>query len=148
MNLRRKSFTKNKSKKPNKKSKKKNNKIILPKSLKGGKKDNLNLLLTQKLSFNLNRDGNYEEVGLVHITEVGAISKLRDKISDFFNYFGQSGYEGSVYDVCRHNALKRLYRVLKKQGKNHKICGIVMEIDTADKDVFVHAYGTLYRRKQ
>ena len=140
LRLRNKSY-KNKKTSKNKKTRKSK------KILKGGKKDNLNLLITQKISFLPNNDNNYEPIGMVHVTEAGAISKLRDRISDFFNYFGKTGYEGSVYDVCRHGALKRLYRVIKKKGKNHKICGIELEIDTADKDIFVHAYGTLYRRK-
>ena len=139
---------KNKRTKKNKTKLSQKTKRNKPKKMKGGrKKQNINLLLSQKLFFTPNEDENYKPIGLVHVTQAGAISALRDKVSDFFNYFGKTGYETSVYDVCRHGALKKLFHVLKKRGGDTKICNIILDIDSADKDVFAHAHGTLYTRK-
>ena len=127
--------------KNNKKAKKKLSKQ------KAGRLKNLNLIITNKISFSENRDPRYKQIGLVHITEAGAISALRDKISDYFNYFGSAGYEGGVFDVCRHAALLKVAKIIKNHGSNVKVSNLNLEIDNENPDIYVHAYGTLYQKR-
>ena len=152
-----KSNKKNKSNKHNKSNKqyKKSNKQYKKsnkqynKSNIGGESNNISnsyIFSSSRLTTQENKDPNYKEVGIIHITESGAINVLRNAATDFANIFGHKGFDNVIFDQARNEALQKLYNTLTP---NQKVCSIKMDIEnlTISKLFFVHIYGTLLEKK-
>jgi hypothetical protein len=98
-----------------------------------------------QMSMEPNRDPSYTEKGIIHTTTVGAINFVRGFASDISNMFGSSGFDNTIYDKKREEALSNLLRVL---NVNQKICNLKIEIDSGVEVFFIHTYGTLYEKGQ
>ena len=100
-----------------------------------------NIITTQE-----NKDSDYKEVGIIHITESGAINILRSEATGLFNIFGSKGFDNVIYDETRNKALKKIYSQL---SNNQKICNLRMEIENISQSqlFFIHIYGTLLEKK-
>ena len=125
------------------KNKRKKNNIYTRKQ-KGGESEYIfksNNITTQE-----NKDANYKEVGIIHITESGAINILRSAATGLFNIVGSKGFENVIYDETRNKALKKIHSLL---NINQKICNLKMEIENVSQSqlFFVHIYGTLLEKK-
>ena len=99
---------------------------------------------SKKISTQQNSDSNYEEIGIVHVTESTAINVIRGAVTGFANFFGSKGFENSVYDIARNNALEKLTKQIKD---NQKISNLRMEASFDQTLVFIHLYGTLLQIK-
>ena len=93
-----------------------------------------------------NKDPNYKEIGIIHITESGAINILRSAATGLFNIVGSKGFENVIYDEIRNKALKKIHSQL---SNNQKICNLKMEIENVSQSqlFFIHIYGTLLEKK-
>jgi hypothetical protein len=132
-------YTKNK-----KNNKDKNNKNILTRKQKGG--ESSYIFKSQGLTTQENRDTNYKEIGIIHITESGAINILRSAATGLFNLVGNKGFDNKIYDETRNKALKKIYSQL---SNNQKVCNLKMEIENVSESqlFFIHIYGTLLEKK-
>ena len=113
---------------------------------KGGSDNNINNFIfpSKKISTQQNSDSNYEEIGIVHVTESTAINAIRGAVTDFANFFGSKGFENSVYDIARNSALQKLTNQITA---NQKISNLRMEASFDQSLVFIHLYGTLLQKK-
>jgi len=68
-----------------------------------GGADDDNLFLSDK--FNIDPNKKYKTVGIAHHTELAGINVLRDIGNDFANFFGQSGFDSSLYNKGRRDAI-------------------------------------------
>jgi uncharacterized protein YbjQ (UPF0145 family) len=95
-----------------------------------------------------NTDMNYREVGVVHITQVGAINFLRDIGTGVANFFGKGGFDGSIYDKTRNKAMETI--VSKINTNSQKICNLRMDVENnpQSSSFLIHLYGTLLQKKQ
>ena len=130
-----KSYKNNKNKPNLRNTNKKRNK-------KGG--SNNFIFSSKNISTQQNSDSNYEEIGIVHVTESTAINAIRGAVTGFANFFGSKGFENSVYDIARNNALQKLTVQIKE---NQKISNLRMEASFDQTLVFIHLYGTLLQIK-
>jgi hypothetical protein len=96
-----------------------------------------------KLSMEPNKDPSYTEKGIIHTTTVGAINIVRGIASGFANMFGSKGFDNTIYDQKREEALSNLQKSLKQ---NQKICNLKIEIDSGPEVFFIHTYGSLYEK--
>ena len=96
-----------------------------------------------KLSMEPNKDPSYREKGIIHTTTVGAINIVRGIASGFANMFGSKGFDNTIYDQKREEALSNLQKSLKQ---NQKICNLKIEIDSGPEVFFIHTYGSLYEK--
>ena len=103
------------------------------------------LFNTLNISMEPNKDPSYIEKGIIHTTTVGAINFVRGFASDISNMFGSSGFDNTIYDKKREEAL---FNLLKSLKVNQKICNLKMEIDSGVEVFFIHTYGTLYEKSQ
>lgn len=96
-----------------------------------------------KLSMEPNKDPSYTEKGIIHTTTVGAINIVRGIASGFANIIGSSGFDSTIYDEKRTEALTNLQKSLQP---NQKICNLKIEIDSGPEVFFIHSYGNLYEK--
>lgn len=100
---------------------------------------------SKQLSTQSNTDDEYEEVGIIHITDSAAINALREAGTGVMNFFGSKGFDNIVFDTCRNAALQKL---MEQVEPNQKVCNLRMDVDNVDpKLIFVHIYGTLLQKK-
>jgi uncharacterized protein YbjQ (UPF0145 family) len=102
---------------------------------------------TKYISVELNRDPQYEEVGIVHITTSRAVNLIRDVGTGLANLFGNSGFDNTIYDKARNEALTKLAEQI--DTTNQKVSSLRMELTTAETSslFFIHLYGTLLQKK-
>jgi hypothetical protein len=95
------------------------------------------------ISMEPNKDPSYTEKGIIHTTTVGAINIVRGFASGISNMFGSTGFDNTIYDQKREEALSNLQKSLKQ---NQKICNLKIEIDSGPEVFFIHTYGSLYEK--
>lgn len=124
-----------------KNNKKKN---IITRKQKGG--ENKYIFKSNNITTQENKDSTYKEIGIIHITESGAINILRSAATGLFNIVGSKGFENIIYDETRNKALKKIHSQL---SNNQKICNLKMEIENVSQSqlFFIHIYGTLLEKK-
>nr|UZT29022.1 hypothetical protein [Nucleocytoviricota sp.]UZT29129.1 hypothetical protein [Nucleocytoviricota sp.] len=124
-----------------KNNKKKN---IITRKQKGG--ENKYIFKSNNITTQENKDSSYKEIGIIHITESGAINILRSAATGLFNIVGSKGFENIIYDETRNKALKKIHSQL---SNNQKICNLKMEIENVSQSqlFFIHIYGTLLEKK-
>ena len=112
----------------------------------GGEDSPENFIFPSKqISTQHNDDMEYKEIGIIHITDSAAINALRNLGSGIANFFGSKGFDNTVFDTCRNDALKKLSAQI---GENQKVCNMRMDMDMANKElVFIHIYGTLLEKQ-
>ena len=112
----------------------------------GGQENTENFIFpSNQISTQSNDDAAYKEIGIIHITDSAAINALRNLGSSVANFFGSKGFDNTVFDTCRNEALKKL---AEKIGANQKVCNMRMDMDMANKElVFIHIYGTLLEKQ-
>lgn len=98
-----------------------------------------------KISMEPNKDPSYIEKGIIHTTTVGAINIVRGFASGLANIVGSSGFDNTIYDQKRDEALSNLQKSL---AANQKICNLKIEIDSGVEVFFIHSYGSLYEKGQ
>ena len=121
-------------------------------NLKGGNskstdKTDLYIYNSSNISTQQNQDINYKEVGIIHITESGAVNMLKEFATGVANIFGRKGFDNSVYDKARNVALDKIMKHINTQTQ--KICNLRMEVENnpASSLFFIHLYGTLLEKK-
>lgn len=136
--------------KNNKRNNKRNHKIknsnkIKNKTKKGGNQSNLYIFRSNQITNQQNSDNSYKEVGIIHITESGAINLIRSAATGLLNVFGSKGFDNTIYDSTRNLALNKLKSLLKS---NQKVCNLRMEIENISQSqlFFIHLYGTLLEK--
>lgn len=127
-----------------KKHRKKFSKYNLTK--KYGGEENYYIFKNDNITTQENKDPNYKEIGIIHITESGAINILRSAATGLFNIVGSKGFENKIYDETRNIALKKINKLL---NINQKICNLKMEIENVSQSqlFFIHIYATLLEKK-
>ena len=138
------------SKNKNKNKNKNNKRTLKINKLKGGAgegKPDFYIYKSSNISTQQNQDINYKEVGIIHITESGAINIVKGFATGFANMFGSKGFDNSVYDKTRNLALSKIMKQINVQTQ--KICNLRMEIENnpASSSFFIHLYGTLLEKK-
>jgi hypothetical protein len=137
------------SKHKNKKLNKHNKKTLRINKLKGGAgSSELYIYNSSNISTQQNQDINYKEVGIIHITESGAVNILKGFATGVANIFGSKGFDNSVYDKARNVALGKIMKQINTQTQ--KICNLRMDIENnpASSLFFIHLYGTLLEKKK
>lgn len=105
------------------------------------------VFLSKNITTQPNTDPNYEEAGLVHISESTGVNVVRSTITGIANFFGKKGVDNAIYDKLRNDTLQKLAHILTKNGDS-KICNLRMEFDNPMPDLlYHHAYGTLLKRR-
>jgi uncharacterized protein YbjQ (UPF0145 family) len=106
-----------------------------------------NIYLSKHLSTNPNTDPDYQEIGVVHRTEIAGINVMRSIVKKYANFVGISGMDSSVYIYLRNKILKELDRLVEK---HQKIANIRFDFETNERSysgmIMLHAYGTLYEK--
>jgi hypothetical protein len=98
---------------------------------------------TDRITVEPNKDPDYKEIGVIHVTESAAVNIGRGFFTGVANAFGSSGFDNSVYDLARNSALNSLISLI--QPNTQKICNLRMDITNSDPSLFfVHAYGTVF----
>ena len=138
------------SKNKNKNKNKNNKKTLKINNLKGGAsegKPDVYIYKSPTISTQQNQDINYKEVGIIHITESGAVNMLKEFATGVANIFGRKGFDNSVYDKARNVALDKIMKHINTQTQ--KICNLRMEVENnpASSLFFIHLYGTLLEKK-
>lgn len=97
-----------------------------------------------QITSQINADATYQEVGIVHVTESAAINAARGLVTGAANFFGAKGFDNTVFDTARNDALAKMAGQLTP---NQKVCNLRMETSSDATLVFVHLYGTLLETK-
>jgi hypothetical protein len=85
---------------------------------------------------------NYKSIGILHITESGAINAIRDIGTGFFNAFGNKGFDNVIYDDLRKNTFDKVINNLKNEQKVFNL-RLDFETNTQGTTIFLHIYGDL-----
>ena len=99
---------------------------------------------TTQISTQPNTDTNYKEVGIIHVTESSAINIARNFVTNISNAFGAQGFDNTIFDSARNQALQKLNEQLTDE---HKVSNLRMELSNDPNLIFVHLYGTLLLRE-
>ena len=117
-----------------------NNKSLKQKGS-GSSDNNKYIFKSLQISTQPNTDINYKEIGIIHITESGAVNAITNMATGFANVFGAKGFDNSSYDKTRNLALEK---ISSKLLTNQKICNLRMDVENIDISLFfIHLYGTL-----
>ena len=100
---------------------------------------------SDKISLQPNIDPNFKEIGIIHLTTSSAVNFIRNDVTNFVNAFGFRGFDNTIFDTARNDALSNLNSVLQP---NQKVSNLRMEIDTRENLFFVHIYGNLLEKIQ
>ena len=103
-----------------------------------------NIILGNAISFSSNTESDYKSIGIAHVTESAGMNILRDIGTSWLNIVGQKGFESSVHDYCREQALRKLMRLISSK---QKICDVKLDVETNKTTILIHAYGTIYEKK-
>jgi uncharacterized protein YbjQ (UPF0145 family) len=104
---------------------------------------------TKNISTQENKDSDYEEVGIIHITDTLGVNAIREGATSFFNIFGQKGFDNSRYDVVRNEVLKLMVEEMKKQNID-RVCNVRMDASPGSEYnsmIIANIYGTALRKK-
>jgi hypothetical protein len=82
--------------------------------------DNL-LFLDARLSTQPNTDSTFMEYGVIHLCDSVAVNALRELATSFANFFGQSGFDSTLYDLARKNCLTRIANILNLKKIDSKL---------------------------
>ena len=93
-----------------------------------------------QISTQPNTDADYQEIGVIHVTDSSPINAARGLATDVANFFGSKGYDNTVFDFARNDALEKMSEQLTS---SQKVCNLRMEVSNDKTLVFVHLYGTL-----
>jgi hypothetical protein len=107
---------------------------------------NYSIFSSNNISTQPNTDINYKEIGVVHITEKGAINILKGFATGVAGIFGKKGFDTVNYDIARNKALLKIMTQINIQTQ--KICNLHMDIEGNPDSFFVHLYGTLLERRR
>ena len=100
---------------------------------------------TMQISTQPNTDNSYKEIGIIHITDSQGINYFRNVGTDIANLFGRKGFDNTLVDRLRNDALNQLKI---KITANQKICSLRMEIQESQSLFMIHLYGTLLEKSQ
>lgn len=106
---------------------------------------NIFVFRSDKICLQPNTDPAYKAVGVIHITESGAVNAVRAFATGVFNIVGAQGFDNPVYDNARNYALKKLADILEP---NQKVSDLRMEVTNEQTVFFVHLYGTLLEKTE
>ena len=99
---------------------------------------------TTTISTEPNRDSSYKQIGIIHFTDSGAVNALRSITTGVANVFGKKGFDNTIYDKIRNEALITL---ASKIEANQKACNVRMDFENTIQDtIFLHIYGDLYQK--
>jgi hypothetical protein len=102
---------------------------------------------SNRISTQPNVDPNYEETGIVYMSESIGIDVVRSTITGFASFLGKKGVDNMFYDKLRDDTLKKLEQMLDK-NPDSKICNLRMEFENPFPDLlYHHVYGTLMGRR-
>jgi hypothetical protein len=93
-----------------------------------------------QISTQPNTDADYQEIGVIHVTDSSPINAARGLATGVANFFGSKGYDNTVFDFARNDALEKMSEQLTS---SQKVCNLRMEVSNDTNLVFVHLYGTL-----
>ena len=98
---------------------------------------------SERISTQPNADINYQEVGIIHVTESSAINMARNLVTNVYNAVGAQGFDNTIFDSARNQALEKMSQQLTEE---HKVSNLRMEVTNDPTLVFIHLYGTLLKR--
>ena len=98
---------------------------------------------SERISTQPNTDINYQEVGIIHVTESSAINMARGLVTNVYNAVGAQGFDNTIFDSARNQALEKMSQQLTEE---HKVSNLRMEVTNDPTLVFIHLYGTLLKR--
>lgn len=104
---------------------------------------------TKNISTQPNIDPDYEEVGIIHITDTLGVNAIREGATSVFNFFGQKGFDNSRYDVVRNEVLKLMVEEMAKQNID-RVCNVRMDASPGtdyNSMIIANIYGTALRKK-
>ena len=93
-----------------------------------------------QISTQPNTDTDYQEIGVIHVTDSSPINAARGLATGVANFFGSKGFDNTVFDFARNDALEKMSEQLTA---SQKVCNLRMEVSNDTNLVFVHLYGTL-----
>ena len=96
-----------------------------------------------QISTQPNTDTDYQEMGVIHVTDSSPINAARGLATGVANFFGSKGYDNTVFDFARNDALSKMSEQLTS---SQKVCNLRMEVSNDANLVFVHLYGTLLEK--
>ena len=103
----------------------------------GGQDDNM--FINSKLKIDPNKK--YNIIGVAHATALQGINALRGIGNDFANFFGQKGFDGSIYNIARNEAINT---IIDKLTDKQKIKDIRFDIEMkGEQSILVHLTGTI-----
>jgi hypothetical protein len=104
----------------------------------------LYIFSSAQISTQPNTDSDYQEIGVIHVTESAAVNVVRGAATDFVGIFGNNGFDNTVFDVARNDGLTKILGMLKL---NQKVCNLCMDAESSNPSLFfVHFYGTLLEK--
>jgi len=110
----------------------------------GGHKEDY-VYLSSQITTQQNNDPNYKEVGVIHITESGAVNFITGFATGVANIFGSKGFDNSIYDRARNSAIRK---IIAQIDSKQKICNLRMDVEKDNQTslFFIHLYGTLLEK--
>lgn len=105
------------------------------------------IYLSSQITTQQNNDPNYKEVGVIHITESGAVNFITGFATGVANIFGAKGFDNSIYDRARNSALRK---IIAQIDSKQKICNLRMDVENDARSTlfFIHLYGTLLEKSK
>lgn len=84
----------------------------------------------------------YTQVGVIHLTDSAGVNVIRGTFTGVANFVGYKGFDNSIYDYLRNNALKAL---ADKLTPEQKVFNLRMDFETSANSttIMVHLYGDL-----
>jgi uncharacterized protein YbjQ (UPF0145 family) len=104
---------------------------------------------TKDISTQPNIDPDYEEVGIIHITDTLGVNAIREGATIFANIFGQKGFNNRSYDEARNKVLTLMADEMKKQNID-RVCNVRMDAAPGteyNSMIIANIYGTALRKK-
>ena len=104
---------------------------------------------TKNISTQENKDSDYEEVGIVHITDTLGVNVIREGATSVFNIFGQKGFDNSRYDEARNSVLTLMVEEMEKRDID-RVCNVRMDASPGTENnsmIIANIYGTALRKK-
>jgi uncharacterized protein YbjQ (UPF0145 family) len=113
----------------------------MPKTRKRGGTTQVNYFADERISTDPNLSPAYKSCGILMATSIKGVNMVRTFGTNLLNQFGKSGFELSIYEELKQDAMNKLMEEMNKKGVE-RLSGFRIEYIESPHQLVANCYGT------
>ena len=113
----------------------------MPKTRKRGGTTQVNYFADERISTDPNLSPAYKSCGILMATSIKGVNMVRTFGTNLLNQFGKSGFELSIYEDLKQDAMNKFVEEMNKRGVE-RVSGFRIEYIESPAQLVANCYGT------